>query len=111
MKYFDLTNLPPHIRNLDIDDQMLWLAFYRSGAGTETSSIDDAQRRLVGIFTDGADAAEYLLARNAPELVPSCPTLPDYVVVDYDATWQRHLRFLFLHDKLQNWLYVFRFDR
>jgi hypothetical protein len=109
-KAINLTNLPPQVRGLDIDDQLLWLAFYRSGSGQETSTIDEARRQLVGIYTDGADAAEGILVHHIAHSLPPCPTLPHWVIVDYDAVWNRHLQFQFFHASVQNWLYLFRMD-
>lgn len=98
-KFFNLTNLPPHVSQRDIDERLLWLAYYASGA-SEQSSVEQAHAALVGVYVDGEDAAEQLTLAELEHV------LPFWV---WGQTWSR-MKHLYSTATVQNWLYVFRLE-
>lgn len=86
---------------LDDDDREL-LAVY-SGILGQPVTIEEARDAFVGRYSSGADFAEELARENG--LVPK--DFPDWICIDWDATWKANLRHDYTSETHNGELWVF----
>lgn len=70
------------------DEERELMARYEDAFGCAASDIDQARDSFVGTYDDGADFAETL----ADECGDIPKDLSSWVVIDWEASWQRNLR-------------------
>lgn len=75
--------------DLDDDDREL-LEQYAEATGYNITdiNIDDARDRFVGRYDSGADAAEQMATEWGAVPEP----LPNWMIINWEATWERNLR-------------------
>jgi antirestriction protein len=72
---------------LDDNDREL-LARYQDAVGDRDATIEDAREHYSGTYDSGADAAEQM----AEDCGYVSKDLPTWIVIDWEATWNRNLR-------------------
>ncbi len=72
----------------DENDRELW-ARYMDATGDSGVTLDDAQDHYSGTYSSGAEFAEQI-AEDCGEIPKD---VPSWIVIDWEASWERGLRF------------------
>jgi hypothetical protein len=99
-----ITMVHRSVLGLTEDELDMWDAWQQCG-GTMTDSFDVASSHLVGLWDDVEQAAE---AIGRDRMDHSQHIVPDWLVIDWEDTWERNLRHDFASIEHAINFYVFR---